>query len=125
MFLYSAAINIKNEHAGLVDKDFSYGLSVTLLITTSAYLIFGTTFVVYFHKKEKLSGEKQKKTCGYLYQDLNYEKEGWGALLYPLLCNLRLIMLVYVTLYMQEYMVLQVFLMSLSTIYMVHILSSK
>ena len=98
---------------------------MTLLIISSAYVVFGSTFILYFHRKGKLSGDKQKQTCGYLYEDLNYEKEGWGALCYPMLCNLRLIMLVYVTLYLQDYMVIQVSLMSLSTIYMMHILTSK
>ena len=46
-----------------------------------------------------------KKTCGYVYEDLNFKKEGWGALSYPLLYTMRFVLLVYTTLYMRDFLV--------------------
>ena len=47
----------------------------------------------------------------------------YWALLYPFFYNLRLVMLVYVTIYMDDYLILQLVLTSLSTIFIMFVLS--
>ena len=61
--------------------------------------------LICFHKRGELDTERRQKRCGFAYEDLNYEIRGYGALLYPFCQNLRFVILVYVTLYMDDYLI--------------------
>ena len=104
--MYAAAINIKNENDGNVDKDLSYGLSIILLIICAAKILIVPTVTLCFRKRGELDTERRQKRCGVAYEDLNHEIRGYWALSYPFFQNLRLVMLVYVTLYMGDYLML-------------------
>ena len=100
-----AAINIKNKREGNIDGDFSYGLSIILLMTCFANLVIVPVVILCLHKRGELDTERRQKRCGFAYEDLNYEIRGYWALLYPFFQNLRFVLLVYVTLYMEDYLV--------------------
>ena len=119
-----AAINIKNKREGNIDGDFSYGLSIILLMTCFANLVIVPVVILCLHKRGELDTERRQKRCGFAYEDLNYEIRGYWALLYPFFQNLRFVLLVYVTLYMEDYLVVQLILMSLSTIFIMAVLSN-
>ena len=83
VFMYNAAINIKNERDGEVDKDLSYGLSVILLAICLAKIIIAPIVILCFHKRGELDTERRQKRCGYAFEDLNYEIRDYWALLFP------------------------------------------
>lgn len=56
------------------------------------------------------------KRCGYIYEDLNWKIRGWTALLYPIMYQLRFVILIAVVIYLNEYLVFQVLIIILSTI---------
>ena len=60
---------------------------------------------IFFYKRGELGTEKQEKRFGVAFSHLNYEVRDYWALLYPLFSNLRLMLVVYVTIYMGDYLV--------------------
>lgn len=68
--------------------------------------------------------EKSKKRCDYIYGDLNFRIRGGWALAYPILYQLRFCWLVFLILFLGDYLVLQVLLIELSTIYLMATLGS-
>ena len=54
--------------------------------------------------------------CGYVYENLNYKIHGRAALMYPIIYQVRFAVLVWLALFMQEYMAVQILIFSLMTI---------
>ena len=58
---------------------------------------------IFFIKRHKgLDEEKNKNRCGYIYEDLNYKIRGAFALCYPLIYQLRFVVLVFTVLYLGD-----------------------
>ena len=58
-FLYVAAINIKNKREGNIDGDFSYGLSIILLMVCFANMLIIPVAILFYHKRGELDTEKR------------------------------------------------------------------
>ena len=104
--MFNAAINIKNQQDDKVDKDLSYGLSIILLVICFVKIMIVPIVIIYFHKRGELYGEKRQQRCGVAFGDLSHEIRAYWAVLFPLFSNLRLVLLVYVTLYMEDFLML-------------------
>ena len=105
VILMTAAINIKQVKEGKLSKNSaSYSLSIFALVVVFLELICVAVFLKLF--QASLKEDKRVKRCGYIYEGLNYAIQGGMALTYPLLCQLRLVILVYTTLYLKEFMVI-------------------
>ena len=104
--MFNAAINIKNEKDGKVDKDLSYGLSIILLVICFVKIMIVPIVIIYFHKRGELDMNKRQQRCGVAYGHLSHDIRAYWALLFPLFQNLRLVLLVYVTLYMEDFLML-------------------
>ena len=122
--MYVAAINIKNKREGNINGDFSYSLSIILLIVCFANMVIVPVVIILLYKRGELETERRQRRCGFAYEELNYDIRGYWALLYPFFQNLRFVVLVYVTLYMEDYLICQLILMSLSTIFIMAVLSN-
>ena len=123
--MYVASINIKNKREGNIEGDLSYGLSIFLLLICFANMVIVPIVIICFHRRGELDTERRQRRCGFAYLDLNYKIRGYWALLYPFFQNLRFVILVYVTLYMEDYLICQLILMSLSTIFIMAVLSNR
>ena len=61
---------------------------------------------IFFIKRHKgLDEERNKKRCGYIYEDLNYKIRGAFALSYPIVYQLRFVVLVFIVLYLEDVLV--------------------
>lgn len=69
-----------------------------------------------------LDEEKNKRRCGYIYEDLNYRVRGRWALTYPVLYQLRFGLLVIALLFLNNFLVFQVLIVSLSTIFIMTVI---
>lgn len=66
--------------------------------------------------EKRLSEETNKSKCGYIYEELQYHIWGGWTLFYPILSQMRLLLIAYVTIYLMDVMVLQTLLVAFSTI---------
>ena len=114
-----AAINIKASAEGKVPYDASFTISVISLLVCVGELVAITVFLKLTHKRGKLRDKKSKKRCGYVYTNLNYKVWGGWALTYPVLYQVRFLILIYAVIYLQDYLDVQALLMSLSTIFVI------
>ena len=57
-----------------------------------------------------------KRRCGYIFDEQNFRTQGAFALAYPILFQLRFVLLVFTFLYLQDYLVAQCLLVSASSI---------
>ena len=117
-----AMINIKASINGKVPYDTSFVLSIINLIICAVELIAMTLFLMIKHRKKQLRDKKSKKRCGYVYKDLSYRIQGGWALAYPIVYQIRFIILVYVVLFLSDNVICQVLLMALSTIFVIAII---
>ena len=72
-----------------------------------------------------MNEKRRIKRCGYIYEGLSYVKKSYKALALPVIIQLRLILLIYVILYLGDNMVVQVLLISLSTIFIIFLVGSE
>ena len=71
---------------------------------------------IYFCRfKNDLDEERHRSRCGYIYQSLNVKNGGW-ALAYPILYQLRFLLVVFLFLYV-KYVVIQLLVFNLSTVF--------
>ena len=72
-----------------------------------------------------MNEEKNKKRCGYIYQELNYRVRGGWALLYPIVYKLRFIVMVFATLFISEQTVYSILLINLMTLLIMALLGNQ
>ena len=99
-----AIINVREEYYGRVETDASYWFAV-LIISGCAIEIAGVN-CFFCTKRKKLDKKKNKKACGYIYEELQYKIMGNLTLLYPIFSQLRLVLIAYVTIFLKDAMVL-------------------
>ena len=114
VLVFMAIINLQKEHQGIAEKNSSYWFALFGLIICAAELILVPIFFIV--KFKKLDEERNKARCGYIYADLNYKIRGVLTLTYPILYQLRFVVIVLAALFMHEFLVFQVLLVTLSTI---------
>ena len=78
------------------------------MVICSANILIVQTILIIFYKRGQLNtfSEKRQKSCEVAFIDLNFEIRGYWAILYPLFQKLRFMLLVYVTLYLYDYLYL-------------------
>ena len=102
----NSAINIYKARERKVEINVSYVFSIIALVFCFCMLASIVVFII--RNYANLSDQKKKKRCGYIYSGLNYKKKGQGkALFYPLVYQLRFVLLVYTILYLHDYMIIQ------------------
>ena len=109
-----AAINVQHivNHDSEMNASF-YAAVITLAIC-SIEIASISLWLACNHKS--LDTKKSKKRCGYIYQDLNYNVGGAWALAYPIVYQLRLVLFTCLVLFLNEYFVIQILLLTLATI---------
>ena len=108
LLVLAALFNVKQNYEGSVEKDASYYLAIVALLICALELIIVPIFFFRQSKKKKLGSEKNINRCGYIYSDLNYRIRGGWALSYPILYQLRFIILTFLILFVQDFLVIQV-----------------
>ena len=78
------------------------------------YLISVSVF--FYRKRNNLDSEEERRRCGYIYENLNIENGGW-ALAYPILYQLRFLLIVFLFLNC-KYIVIQILIAMLSTVFL-------
>ena len=112
VMIFSSMVNIQNEEkAG--GYDVSYVLSIYVFVGCMKYLILISTYFCRF--KNELNEERHRSRCGYIYENLNLENGGW-ALAYPILYQLRFVLIVFLFLNL-KYVVLQILPFMLYTVF--------
>ena len=106
-------INIKLVSEGAFDAEISFWLAILTIVVCAIQVIGVVIFILY--KYETLSEEKNLSRCGYFYSNLNY-KRGRVTAMFLVIYQLRFLVLATVVMFMDEYRVLQVIIVSLATI---------
>ena len=122
LILMTAAINIQQVHQGNISIDSSFIVSIFALTVCFLELIFVASILQLY--KVSLHEERRIERFGFIYEGLNYNLQGRKALIYPVIYQLRLVLLVYTILYLNDFMIIQVMLISYSTIYIMAILGT-
>ena len=91
-------------HNGNLEKDASFFASILGIIVCAAELVAISIYMAINVKK--LDEKSKKKRCGYIYEGFDFKAKGRKALVYPILYQLRFILLVYTVLYLQKYMII-------------------
>ena len=99
-----------------METDDSFYFAIAALIVCALELVLVPIWFFITFRKGTLDEKKNKKRCGYLYEDLNYKIRGGWTLCYPILYQLRFLVLIMVVVLMQEYLVYQVLIITLCTI---------
>lgn len=105
VLLIMGMINLKMNNLEAVERDDSYYLALVALLVCGLELVFVPLFLIVRWRQGTLGDKKNKKRCGYIYEDLNYKIRGGWTLLYPILYQIRFIALISLILYMDEYLV--------------------
>ena len=113
--LMQAMINIKQQATGVVEVNSSYVLSIIAVAILAVELISITIFLAVYHKRLD-DNQRLKKRCGYIFEQQNYRVRGAIALANPILYKLRFVLLVFTILFLQEYLVVQCLIVSVSSI---------
>lgn len=114
VILIIAIINVREEYYERVEKNSSYWFAL-LIFAGCLIEILGVSGFLCKNRK-KLDDKKNKKKCGYIYEELQYKIFGKVALLYPILSQLRLVLIAYVTIFLKDVMVIQTEVIITSTI---------
>lgn len=85
VILIMGLINTKMVSQGNIEADSSYFFSVLFLIACAAEMILFPIFVLVRFRQGTLDDKKNKKRCGYAYEELNYKIRGGTTLLYPVM----------------------------------------
>ena len=117
LILIAATINIKT---GSVD--LSYVLSVVFLTIYLSQIILVAIYLRVY--KNSLDEERHKNRCGYFYIRMNYKQKSSWVLAYPLVYQLRFVILTIVTLFLENF-ALQVLVMCMVTVFICAILGLK
>ena len=122
LIVMGAAINIKLVSDGQLSANFSFYVSIFGLTICILELISTAIFLKV--NIATLGEQRRINRCGYLYEGLNYVIRGGMALTYPILYQLRLLLLVYTIIYAKSCMVLQALLVTLSSIFIAFVLGT-
>lgn len=122
--LLMAIINIKQQADGVIEVNSSFVWSV---IAVTIYAVELITVPIFLALNYKYLDEKPwlKKRCGYLFESINYKIRGASTLAYPILYQLRFVLLVFTILFLQGYLVVQCLLVSTSSIILLAFLGFK
>mmetsp|Transcript_34941 Transcript_34941/g.42829 ORF Transcript_34941/g.42829 Transcript_34941/m.42829 type:complete len:101 (-) Transcript_34941:1058-1360(-) len=99
-----AAINMREEINDHVERNASYWMALFIVSACVLEILGVSSFLC--KQKDKLKKKKNKKVCGYMYEELQYHIWGGWTLFYPILLQLRLFLIAYVTIYLKRFMVL-------------------
>ena len=110
-----AMINIDSVLKGRDEENLSYytALIFCFLIT----LQYVGVFLFFAVNRKTLNSESNKKCCGYIYEELNFNVRGNMALAFPLLAQLRLAAIIYTIMYLAEHLVLQCLIVSITSVF--------
>ena len=122
LIVMTAAINVKLVTEGDLPINSSFYASIFGLGVCFIELISVSIFLRV--NISSLDENRRTRRCGYIYEGLNFKIRGGKALVYPLLYQLRFLILVYTVLYLQEYMVAEVLLITQVTIFMISVLGT-
>ena len=73
-------------------------------------------------RRNKLDSEASKNRCGYIFEELNHKIRGAWALSYPIFYQVRFVILAICTIYWGKFLVVQVMVVALSSIFLSAIL---
>ena len=115
LIILCGTISIKDTLEGKIPVTLSLYFAIGAMIICTCEFI---GIIVFFkRKRNELHKEKNRKRCGYIYEELNYRVRGGWALFYPIIYKLRFILIVFATLFLREqtvYSILLIILMTLS-----------
>ena len=114
VIVFMGIINIQQVQEGKVPINESYWIAVCFLTLYALELLALMFFFCCCFKK--LNSDRMIKRCGYIYENLNYKIHGRAPLMYPLIYQIRFAVLVWLALFMKEYMAVQMLIFSLMTI---------
>ena len=110
-----ALVNIKQYANGVIEVNSSLIWSVWAVAVFTAELILVSIFL--FTNRNRLDDDSRlKKRCGYVFEGKNYKIRGSKALAYFIMYQVRFVLLVFVILFLQNYLVVQCICISLSSI---------
>ena len=95
LIFLTAIINIKQSRDSKVPRNQSFYIAI-LAIVVCILSILVVSYYLLRNKSGKLNDKKQKKRCGYIYQDLN---QTIYTLFFPILQWMRFIALVLIIIY--------------------------
>ena len=84
VIIIMAVINIREQINGYVEMNASYWMSV-IVIAGCLLEILGVSFFLLPKDTMQLNDKKNKKKCGYIYEDLKYQIQGKWTYMYPIL----------------------------------------
>ena len=98
-------------------------MAVISLAICALELLIVPIFLFKKFSNKTLDDERNKKRCGYVYEDLNYEIRGHRTLLYPIFYQIRFCILIVMALFV-EVLVFQTMAIVLSTILIMWLLGT-
>ena len=98
---------------GVVDPEASFCFAILTAVVCAAQIVGVTIFLLCNYKK--LSLDKSKRRCGYFYEELNYEN-GRATAMFMIVYQMRFLVMAFVIIFMGDYRVIQVLIVSLATI---------
>jgi hypothetical protein len=110
-----ALINIDQAAKERVELNSSFIWSIWALTAYLTELIAVPTFL-FCHYKNLDKSKRLKRRCGYMFQDQNYRIRGPFALAYPILCQLRFVLLAFLVVFLKKYLIVQCICVNLSSI---------
>ena len=115
-----AMINIDAVLHGHDEENISY--YTALIFCFLIALQYVGVFLFFAANRRSLKSESNKKCCGYIYEELNYNVRGNMALAFPLLAQLRLAVMVYTIMFLAENLVLQCAIVTLTSVFIASLL---
>jgi len=113
-------LNIREVYYGHLEMDKSFIFSIVFL---SALLVELVGVSIYLRcKRNQLDDEAPRKRCGYVFEELNYKIRGGWALTYPILYQIRFVILAGAAIFLGRYLVYQILAVLLITIIIVAVL---
>ena len=115
VIIIMAVINVREQINGHVEANISYWMSM-IVIAGCLLEMLSVSFFLCNNFEKKLNEETNKSKCGYIYEELQYHIWGGWTLFYPIMSQMRLLLIAYVTIYLMDVMVLQTLLIAISTV---------
>ena len=101
-----------------MEANISYWMSM-FVIAGCLLEMLSVSLFLYKNNEKKLNEETNKSKCGYIYEELQNHIWGGWTLFYPILSQMRLLLIAYVTIYLMNVMVVQTLLIAVSSILVV------
>ena len=110
-----AIINIREYMNGHIEANLSLRFSKVVIAGCLLEIICISIFL--YCNRNKLSKKINKNKCGYIYSDLRYKIWGSLTLCYPIVSQIRLVVIAVVTIYMMRMIVVQTLAIAISSIF--------